>query len=366
MSIDVDKIIRPGIKDLHPYIPGKPVEDLERELGISNAAKLASNENPLGPSQLAIEAIAKYRDAIHIYPDGDCYNLKQALAKRLNVNAKQITIGNGSNEIIELVSRLFIGPGIDVVVSQYSFAIYALVAQALNANCIQVPAKQWGHDLDAMLAAINENTKMVFIANPNNPTGTYVSASALKNFLSNIPNQVIVVLDEAYFEYVEHEDYPDGISLLSEYDNLVVMRTFSKIYGLAGLRIGYGVSSVKIADYLNRIRQPFNVNQLAQQSALAALTDEQHVQHSISVNKAGMQQLETGLQRLGLDTIPSVGNFISFAVDGDAQTVYEALLRKAVIVRPMASYKMPQHLRVTIGTVDQNQQFLQALSEVVG
>lgn len=365
MATEFDKIIAPGIKGLTPYIPGKPVDELERELGISQAVKLASNENPLGPSPLAIQALMQSIDGVHIYPDGDCFQLKQALAEHLGVERKQITIGNGSNEIIELVSRLFSGPGIDVIVSEYSFAIYEIVAQALSANCIKVPAKNWGHDLEAMLAAVTPKTRIIFIANPNNPTGTYLTSDELQSFLQQLPEQVIVVLDEAYFEYVGRDDYPDGVALLSQFDNLIVMRTFSKIFGIAGLRVGYSISHEKLADYLNRARQPFNVNLLAQHAAKAALQDGQHLQASLDTNNRGLKQLQAGFSQMGIEFIPSVGNFICFQIRQDANECFNALLQKGVIIRPLASYAMPKHLRITVGREEENQRFLDALTEVL-
>lgn len=363
-------IATPGVRSLKPYQPGKPIEELQRELGLKQVIKLASNENPLGPSPLALEAIQKQLLETARYPDGNGYVLKNALAEYLGVNETQITLGNGSNDVLELIARTFAGMDAEIMFSQYAFAMYPIITQAINAKAVRVPAKQWGHDLDAMLAAITEATKLVFIANPNNPTGTWVDEQKLRHFLENVPRKVIVVVDEAYFEYASDPGmqlvgYPDTLDWLQHFPNLIVTRTFSKAYGLAGLRVGYAVSQEGIADLLNRIRQPFNVNHLALAAANAALHDEEYLQQAIAINCDGLKQLQDGFTTMELDYIPSGGNFVSVDVGEDAIALYDALLREGVIVRPVANYNMPNHLRVSVGLRDENERFLESLTKVM-
>lgn len=365
LRCDLAALALPGVAGLTPYQPGKPVEELERELGISGIVKLASNENPLGPGPRARAAVAAGIGELGRYPDGGGYVLKQALAGRLGIAAEQITLGNGSNEILELVARTFVSPAHDVVFAQHAFAVYPLVTQAVGARAVEVPAQRWGHDLQAMARAVGGDTRLVFIANPNNPTGTWLSRPALEAFLERMPATVIVVVDEAYFEYVEAPDYPNALEWVSRYPNLLVTRTFSKIHGLAGLRIGYGVASAALTELLNRVRQPFNVNSLAQLGALAALEDSDHLEASRELNRNGLAQLETGLRRLGLEFIPSVANFITVHMGRSAGPIYQALLRRGVIVRPVANYGLPQHLRITVGLEAENARLLQALGEVL-
>lgn len=361
----------PGVQALRPYEPGKPVETLERELGIREALKLASNENPLGPSPRAVEALQKGLGNLHIYPDGNGFALKQALAERHGVAPDQVTLGNGSNEVLELVARTWLAPGLNAVYSQHAFAVYPLVVQAVSAEGRVAPARPadaeqpHGHDLDAMAALVDPDTRVVFVANPNNPTGTWLTAESLERFVARMPDNTLVVVDEAYAEYVERPDYPDTTQWLQRFPNLLVTRTFSKIHGLAGLRLGYSVSSPMIAELLNRVRQPFNVNALAQLAGLAALRDSAHVAQSIRVNREGLLQVEAGLRDRGLGFIPSVGNFVTFDVRQPPGPVYERLLRQGVIVRPVANYGLPTHLRVTIGTANENERFLKALDSVL-
>jgi histidinol-phosphate aminotransferase len=367
---DYLELAAPGLKGLHPYQPGKPVEELQREYGISNIIKLASNENPLGPSPLALDAIKQEFDELARYPDGNGFVLKQALSNKLNVSLPQITLGNGSNDILELIARAFATSENEIIFSQHAFAVYPLVTQAINAKAVVTAAKNWGHDLEAMANAITDKTRLIFVANPNNPTGTWLGGDELKSFIKGLPGHVIVVVDEAYFEYaidprMQADDYPDALQWLSEFPNLIVTRTFSKAYGLAALRVGYSVSHPGIADLLNRVRQPFNVNQLAIVAASAAINDSQHLDKAIQVNAAGMQQLVDGFDALGLDFIPSVGNFVSVDVGKDGASVYDALLHEGVIVRPVANYQMPQYLRVTVGLAQENERFLQALQKVL-
>ncbi len=356
-----------GVQQLSPYVPGKPVDELARELDIDPASivKLASNENPLGASPKALAAISGALAELTRYPDGNGFALKQRLAERCDVEMNQVTLGNGSNDILELVARAYLAPGVNAVFSEHAFAVYPIVTQAVGAQAKVVPAKDWGHDLSAMLAAIDAQTRVVFIANPNNPTGTWFSADALDDFLQDVPAHVLVVLDEAYIEYAEGSDLPDGLDYLAAYPNLLVSRTFSKAYGLAALRVGYALSSPVIADVLNRVRQPFNVNSLALAAACAALDDTEYLAQSRRLNEAGMQQLQAGLRELGLGWIESKGNFIAVDLAREAAPVFQGLLREGVIVRPVANYGMPNHLRVTIGLPAENARFLEALSKVL-
>ncbi|MFW5442969.1 MAG: histidinol-phosphate transaminase [Methylococcaceae bacterium] len=354
-----------GVQQLIPYTPGKPVEELQRELGLENIVKLASNENALGTGSKVKLAIQDALTDLCRYPDGNGFALKQALARKLDVSTHQITLGNGSNEILELVARTFLTPGLEVIFSQHAFAVYPLVTQAVGATARVVPALNYGHDLDAMLAQVNNKTRLVFIANPNNPTGTLLTSDALERFLDELPATVICVLDEAYFEFVEAEVRASSIDWLKKHPNLIITRTFSKAYGLAGLRVGYSLSSADIADLLNRVRQPFNNNVLALVAAEAALADEAYLAETISVNKLGMQQLTDAFLELGLQWIPSAGNFVSVDLKQPAMPIYQALLHKGVIVRPVANYEMPDFLRISIGTHKENQFFINALKEVL-
>ncbi len=365
---NADKIYKlavSGVQQLIPYTPGKPVEELERELGLTSIIKLASNENPLGPGKKALAAIQATLPDLALYPDGNGFNLKCALADKYGVDTNQITLGNGSNEILELVARAFLTPGLEVVFSQHAFAVYPLVTQAVGATAVVAPALNYGHDLDAMLQRVIDKTRLVFIANPNNPTGTLLSHADLEGFIGALPDTCICVLDEAYCEFVADNSADDSIAWLKKYPNLLITRTFSKAYGLAGLRIGYGLSSPQLADILNRVRQPFNNNMLALAAAEAALTDTEHLQNTITVNAQGMQFVTEGFITLGLEWIPSAGNFVLVDLKQPAMPIYEALLRKGVIVRPVGVYELPNHLRITIGTQEENQLFLQALTEVI-
>jgi len=357
-------IALPNITAIQPYQPGKPIEELERELGIENSIKLASNENPLGPSEKVLKALSQAAKEITRYPDGNGFSLKKALADFYEIDPSQITLGNGSNDVLELIARVFVSPQDEVIFSQYAFAVYPLVTQAIGAKAVIAPANNYGHDLDAMAARVSDKTKLIFIANPNNPTGTVVSAEQLKAFLAQIPNNVIVVLDEAYVEYTEQTI--NTVDWLSEYSNLVITRTFSKAYGLAAVRVGYSLSSPEIADLINRIRQPFNVNSLALAAATAALSDGAYIEKTKQANKAGMIQLQTGLEQLGLNVIPSAGNFIAADVGQSADSVFQALLQQGVITRPVTGYGLPQHLRISIGLTEENARCIAALKKVLG
>lgn len=347
-----------------PYQTGKPIDELARELGISDIIKLASNENPRGPGPLVQERLAAAARDLSRYPDGGGYLLKQALSRTLNVETNRLTLGNGSNDVLDLAGRISLTPGAEVMVSEHAFVVYRLVAASSGARLVEVPALDYGADLAAMAAAITERTALIFLANPNNPTGTWARESALIDFLEAVPERVWVVLDEAYAEYVEEPDYPDGLKLLDRYPNLMLTRTFSKIHALASLRIGYAVTSPEVADLMNRARQPFNVNAIAMAAAEAALTDQEFVSTSRVLNREGMAVLEQGFAELGLDYIPSVGNFLAVAV-ADAAGTYQALLKEGVIVRPIAEYGLPDHLRISIGLPSENERLLATLERVL-
>lgn len=371
MSISFIERAVSGVHTLRPYEPGKPVEELERELGLTDVVKLASNENPLGPSPRVAEALRDAAPDIAAYPDGNGFRLKRKLAERLDIDPARITLGNGSNDVIDLLARVFLGPGRAAVVSEYAFAIYALVARAVCAETKLVPAlprdhgMPLGHDLDAFRAALDESVRLVFIANPNNPTGTWVPPETIEAFLRDVPDDVVVVLDEAYREYMDPALRPDSFRLLDRHPNLVVTRTFSKIYGLAGLRIGYALADPQITDLLNRVRQPFNANSVALAAAEAALDDEDHVARSAACNRAGIDWLAPALGGLGLTTLPSQANFVTVDLDRTADAVFQGLLREGVIVRPLAGYGLPRSLRVTVGTEAQNRRFVDALRRVL-
>lgn len=360
-------LAQPGVQKLSPYVPGKPVDELARELGLDPAGivKLASNENPLGPSPKALQAIAAEFSELTRYPDGNGFALKSLLAERCAVQVGQVTLGNGSNDILELVARAYLAPGLNAVFSEHAFAVYPIATQAVGAAAKVVPAKEYGHDLEAMLAAIDAQTRVVFIANPNNPTGTWFGPQALANFLARVPEQVLVVLDEAYIEYAEGDELPDGLDYLAAHANLLVSRTFSKAYGLAALRVGYGISSAQIADVLNRVRQPFNVNSLALAAACAAFDDADYLAESRRINAAGMAQLEAGFRELDLSWIASKANFIAVDLGQPGLPIYQALLGEGVIVRPVTNYGMPNYLRVSIGLPEENARFLAALGKVL-
>ncbi len=362
----MERRVNPKIKALTPYQPGKPVDEVTRELGLVDVIKLASNENPRGPGELVRQAIDAACGQLARYPDGNAFALKRALAAHLGVRESQLTVGNGSNDVLDLAARMCIAPGAEAVISEHAFVVYRLATLSAGGELVVVPARDYGADLDGFLDAISDATAIVFLANPNNPTGTWVDESSIIRFLDQVPGHVWVVLDEAYHEYVEAPGYPDGMELQRRYPNLIVTRTFSKIHGLAALRVGFSVSSEEAADLMNRARQPFNVNAPAMAAAVAALSDQEFVQESRRLNREGMQQVRDGIARLGLDQIPSVGNFVSFDVGGPSFPVYEALLAQGVILRPIAEYGLPNHLRVTVGLPEENARFLAALDRVLG
>ncbi len=350
------------IRAIAPYQPGKPISELAREMGLDERkiVKLASNENPFGISPRAKAAIKKGLAELGRYPDGNAFALKAVLARRHGVPQECIVVGNGSNDLLEMAAGAFLAPGRAAVYSQHAFAVYPLATQARGAAGIVVPAKNYAHDLEAMLAAITPETRVVFIANPNNPTGTFATGEELEGFVARVRRDVAVVADEAYSDYLPTNLRYDSVALLRKYPNFIVTRTFSKVYGLAGLRVGYGLMHPDVADLLNRVRQPFNVNSLALAAAVAALEDRKFVAKSTRMNRSGLARLERALKALGLEVIPSCANFVTFRVSR-ARAVYEKLLRLGVIVRPLANYDMPDHLRVTIGTPKENEKFLGAL-----
>ena len=364
MSCDFLSLAKSGVQGLHPYQPGKPIEELQRELGLTEIVKLASNENPLGLSPKVKALLASNLDELTRYPDGAGFDLKNALSAHLGVQADQITIGNGSNDVLDLIGQCFLDETTSAVYSEHAFIVYPIMIQLNGARALKVPAVSYGHDLDAMLAVIQDDTRVVFIANPNNPTGTWLEHEEVHAFMKKVPENVVVVLDEAYAEYIHDTDYADGIVLQKEFPNLIVTRTFSKAYGLAGLRIGYSISTPEMADILNRVREPFNVNTLAQLAAIEVLSDAEYLQQGIDVNDAGRKQIEDGLNALDLSFIPSQGNFITFDTKTDAMVVYQKLLERGVIVRPVVPYGLPRHLRVSIGMETENSAFLAALEQV--
>ncbi len=369
--IDFTRLAMPGVQQLQPYQPGKPISELERELGISDSIKLASNENPLGASPKALAAMAGAVGELGLYPDASGYQLKQKLAAKHGVKPEQITLGNGSNDVLVLLVEAFICPQCRPVMSQYCFAVYPIATQAAGATPKMIdalpadhPVMPLGHDLQAMLEAVDEHTRLVFIANPNNPTGSQLSSDALRDFLQQVPEHLIVVVDEAYTEYATSDDYPDASQWLDEFPNLVVTRTFSKAYGLAGLRVGYALSNPQIADMLNRIRQPFNVNSMALVAAEAALDDHAFIERSRQVNQEGVAYLSEALPALGFTALPSAGNFVLVDMGEPAKAWDEALLKAGVITRRVDNYGLPNYLRITIGTAEQNQRLIAALQSI--
>ncbi len=357
--------VAPGISALKPYQTGKPIEELTRELGITDVIKLASNENPRGPGELTLQALQTPITQLSRYPDGGGFALKQALSAYLGVDADQLTLGNGSNDVLDLAARISMTPGTEAIVSAHAFVVYRLVVASCGCELVEVPAVDYGADLDGFLEAVTDQTAIIFLANPNNPTGTWIDEERLTAFLDALPQRIWVVLDEAYAEYVEAPGYPDGLNLQRRYPNLIVTRTFSKIHGLAALRIGYSVSTPGVADLLNRARQPFNINALALAGAQAAIADQEFVSTSREMNAQGMATLINGLESLGLPYIPSVGNFVCAQMPSDAGEIYQRLLREGVIVRPVAEYGLPDHLRISIGLPEENQRLLETLARVL-
>jgi histidinol-phosphate aminotransferase len=363
--MDLRALVPEWIRTLTPYPPGMPIEELERELGIHDSIKLASNENPLGPSPRALAAVRDALAQLHRYPDGSAFYLKRRLAERLGVRPDELLIGNGSNEVIELVVRTFLRPFDEAIMADQAFVIYRMVVQAAGGTPRIVPLREFTHDLEAIADAITPRTRVVFLANPNNPTGTIFRRPAWEAFLAAVPRHLVVVADDAYAEYVEDPAYPDTIRERGDGRvPVVTLRTFSKLYGLAGLRIGYAVAPAAVIDAMGRVRQPFNVNALGLVGALAALDDSEHVTRTLAVNREGMAFLTEGFRRLGLAWVPSAANFLLVRV-GPAARIYQALLRRGVIVRPMEVYGFPEHLRITVGLPPENRRCLEALAEAL-
>jgi histidinol-phosphate aminotransferase len=352
------------IRTLVPYAPGKPIEEVEREYGIVRSIKLASNENPLGPSPRALAAIRQKLADLHLYPDGDCFYLKDGLAEKLAVAPEQLIFGNGSNEIIELAVRTFVRAGDEAVMARQAFVVYKLIIQAAGGIAREVPLRNFTHDLDSIAKAISPKTRIVFLANPNNPTGTIYRRHEWERFLDRLPPEVLIIADEAYFEYVGVADYPDSLKYHARGRTLLTLRTFSKIYGLAGLRIGYGIGPKEVIGLMQRVRQPFNINAVAQWGALAAIDDREHKERSLAVNREGMAYLTKELERLGIEFVPSYANFIFLRV-GNGAAVFEQLLARGIIVRTMEAYQFPEHLRVTVGTMEENRRFIEALEKTI-
>lgn len=363
--MEIEKLIRENILELKPYIPGKPVEEVERELGIKNIIKLASNENSLGPSKLSILAIKKYLPKISLYPDGNCFLLRKKLAKILKFDEDNFVFGCGSDEIIHLICLAFLKEGEEVITCHPSFVIYETNTTLMNGKIKLVPLRNFTFDLDGIKNSITEKTKLIFIANPNNPTGTIVKKDEVKKFLDTIPENIIVVFDEAYYEYVEDKNYPDTLSYVRENKNVIVLRTFSKIYGLAGLRIGYGIGKKEIISYLNRVREPFNVTSVAQIAAFAALDDKEHIKKSKKVNLQGKKFLYRELKKLNLFFVETQANFIFVDTGIDSKILFQKMLKKGIIIRTGDIFGLPTFIRVTIGTQKENERFIKTLKEVI-
>ncbi|HRW64403.1 MAG TPA: histidinol-phosphate transaminase [Candidatus Competibacter sp.] len=372
MSCDFLSLAAPGVRTLQPYQPGKPESELRREYGLSDIVKLASNENPLGPSPKAMTAVREALGDLARYPDGNGFELKAALSAKLGISMSMLTLGNGSNDLLELVARAFLTPEHEAIFSEHAFAVYPIVTQAIGATARVAKANRpdhampHGHDPAAMLALLGERTRVMFIANPNNPTGTWLKTAELEALLEAVPERVIVVVDEAYSEYVETEaGCPSALRWLDRFPNLVVTRTFSKAYGLAGLRIGYAVSHPQMADLLNRVRQPFNVNSLALVAATAALDDVEHLERSRATNRAGMKQLQDACRQWGLSWLPSAGNFLCVDLGQPGREVFVELLKRGVIARPVDNYGLPRHLRISIGTEAENARWIEAMHDIL-
>ncbi|SJZ54689.1 histidinol-phosphate transaminase [Selenihalanaerobacter shriftii] len=358
-------MIREAILDIKPYVPGKPIEEVKRELGLDDVIKLASNENPIGPSDKAIEVMQETAKSVHIYPDGNCHSLRKALSEKLAVKEDQLIFGNGSDGLLSLIAEAFVNPEDEVLMAEPSFSQYEFVTNVMGGELISVPLDNYTYDLPALLDAINENTKMIFVCNPNNPTGTVVPEKEVKEFLAKVPEDIIVIMDEAYNEYVTVDEYPETINYLNDYDNLIILRTFSKAYGLAGLRIGYGIANKELIGYMDRVRHPFNVNLIAQRAAVAALEDETHLNKSREVNAKGKEYLYQEFERLNLDYVTTETNFILVDVKEDAGEISDKILQRGVIIRNAQAFGYETMIRVTIGTEEQNQQFINNLEKVL-
>ncbi len=360
----IEKLVRKNVLDFQPYLPGKPIEEVKRELGLTRVDKLASNENPLGPSPRAVSAMKRSLNRVNLYPDGSGFYLKKVLARRLRVKAENIILGSGTDEIIEIIGKTFLDPVDEIVVSKHAFIRYEMAGELMGCQIKRVPMKNFTHDLEAMKKAITERTKIVFVANPNNPTGTYVTEEEVEKFMDGLPEEIVVVFDEAYREYVTRKDYPKTLPYIKRGKMVIVLRTFSKIYGLAGLRIGYGIGKSELIGFMERIRPPFNTNSLAQIAAQASLSDETHIRRSRELVGKERKHMEDNLGKMGIEFVPSVANHILLKV-GNGQNVFKKLLKKGIIVRAMVEYDLPEFIRVTIGLPQQNRRFINALREVM-
>ncbi len=357
-----EDVVKKSVLKINPYVPGKPIEEVEREFGIRNAVKLASNENPLGPSKAAVLAVIKKSAGVNIYPDGACYYLKKALAKKTGAVPEMISVGNGSNELEQIIAEAFVGPGDEVMFSELSFVVYPIVTHIAGGTPVVVPHRDFRHDIDGFIKRLTPKTKLVFLCNPNNPTGAIITKPELEKFMAAVSPKTIVALDEAYFEYASDSAYPDGLKYLSKHKNLIVLRTFSKIYGLAGLRIGYAVCDAEITGYIERVRAPFNANLLAQAAAVAALKDRKHVVKTIKVNNEGKKYLYAAFDRMGISHVKTNANFIFAKFDRPSAELNAQMLRRGVIIRPQQG----SFARVTIGTMRQNRKLVSALEEMLG
>ena len=362
MSDSLKNRVNKGVLGLKPYEPGKPIEETEKELGLENIVKLASNENPIGMSPKAYDVISALAD-LNRYPDGNASAFKDKVASSFNVSPTMITVGNGSNDIIEFIAKCFLSTGDTAIYSKHGFAIYPLAIKASGAEAIKVEAKNWGHDLEAMADSIQENTKVIFIASPNNPTGTVLSLRDIEKFLTKIPDDIIVLIDQAYFVYIEKEEFKIPFTLVEKFKNLIISRSFSKAHGLAAFRLGFSISSEEIADYLNRVRQPFNANSLALAAGIEAIEDQEHISKSVKLNKLGLKKVKAKFSDLGFEYIDSHGNFISFDSKNDSDKSFDFFLQKGIILRSLKVYEMPKHLRVSIGTEEEMQKFNKILEE---
>ena len=365
MNIFIKEKARKEIFELDEYVPGKPIEEVKRELGIDDIIKMASNENALGPPPKAVEAIKTALDMINIYPDGNCYLLKEKMSQVLEIEPEAILIGNGSDELLRLIAETFLNKDDEVIFADPTFSEYEFTAKIMGAKCIRVPLKNFCHDLDAIYAAVSSKTKIIYLCNPNNPTGTFLGEDELNLFMQKVPEDILIILDEAYIEYADDERLKSGIKYLKENKNVIVLRTFSKFYGLAALRIGYGLTNPEIARAVRKVFEPFNVNSLAQVAAAAALSDEAYIKNTLLQNKQGKEYLYKGFDQMGLDYVPTQSNFIFVDTGQDARTVFERLLKMGVIIRTGDVFGYPTHIRVTVGTTEQNQRFIASLKTVL-
>lgn len=363
--MELTELIRRNILEIKPYVPGKPIEEVERELGLTNVVKMASNENPLGPGKKALDAMREASVKMHLYPDGNCYYLKTELAEKIGVAEENIIVGNGSDEILKMLGETFLNEGDECIMANPTFSEYEFVTKLMNARNIKIPLKDFRHDLPKMKEAITNKTKMIFICSPNNPTGTIVTKGELDKFLQELPENIIVVLDEAYYEYVDSSDYHESLEYLQKGKNVIILRTFSKIYALGGLRIGYGIASKEMIALLNRVREPFNVNQMAQSAALASLKDQEHVAKSLQINGEGKDFLTTKLEELNLFYVPTQANFIFLQIGVDSKTFFQEMLKEGIIIRTGDIFGLPDFIRVTIGTAEQNQRFIEGTVKVL-